>query len=104
MTVAVTETFHAQELAWAKKQVEYARFERKQRSQANDLVWIVKAGGKYQVTERGQLWYTKGDSFTNRDEAIAEAQKRLDARLAVEDLESHTYVRTVVMRDKKEDL
>jgi hypothetical protein len=104
MTVATTDTFRAQELAWAKKQIEYARFERKQRNQANDLVWIVKAGGKYQVTERGQLWYAKGDAFTNRDEAIAEANKRLVARLAVEDLQPNNYVRTVVMRDKKEDL
>jgi hypothetical protein len=100
----VIDTFHKQELAWAKKQIEYNRFERKQRRQANDLVWIVKSGGKYAVTQKGQMWYKKNDFFTNRDDAVKEANKRLVIRLAIEDKQPNNFVREVVMRDQKEDL
>jgi hypothetical protein len=106
MTVEVTEDFNKQELAWARKQIEYARFERIQKKQANDLVWVTRLGGKFQVTEKGQLRYTKEDLFPNRNAAIAAASARLETRLMAEDERNpnHTFIRTVVMRDQKEDI
>ena len=105
MTVEVTAEFRKAELDWAKKQIEYERFERKQHRQRNDLVWIVKKGGGYLVTERGQLRYTKADIFTSLNEAKTAANKRLGTRLIAEDTANpaNTYVREVLIRDTKDE-
>jgi hypothetical protein len=99
-------TFHKKELAWAKKQIECERFERKLRRQRNDLVWVVHIGKVFKVTQRGQLRYDKDrDFFTSRAAAVEEANKRLVVRLAKEDEANptNTWIREVLFRDAKSE-